>query len=123
MKLYILKKEIKHAKAALELMKNLGHSSYESTIKLINNGGLINSNITSSDVRRAEHIYGRSREFLNGQKQDRKAHRYNVEHTDTIVRQVQTLHLDVMTIDSVSFLVGVLKPINLIITIKLKQMM
>eukprot|EP01042_Synura_sphagnicola_P036381 gene36381-biopygen3823 len=52
------KYEVERANRARELLSRLGYPSTAKAIQMLNSGGIINCDITSSDLLRAEEIYG-----------------------------------------------------------------
>lgn len=60
------KREVNQAQQARRLASTLGYPSTQQLIKLLNDGAILNTNVTPKDVRRAEAIYGPSTAILMG---------------------------------------------------------
>ena len=60
------KYEVERADRARELLSRLGYPSTAKAIQMLNSGGIINCDITSSDLLRAEKIYGPPNASLQG---------------------------------------------------------
>jgi len=113
-------KEIARADTVKETIKKLGYPSYGDLSDMINNGSIINSPITSTDVRNCVRIYGPLVETVKGKTRDIGCQpTQRVESTVTL-RTNQVMHTDIMYADEVMTLITVVKPINLVIATDLQ---
>jgi hypothetical protein len=105
---------VKRAREARRLSASLGHESDGALWKILNSGAYTNMEITPDDVRRAKEIYGPSIPMLKGTSTQRKPDYtklpFQIEFNAV---KNQTLHIDIMFVESEAYLLGVGKPINL----------
>ena len=114
------KREVKSARAARSLMEKLGHASLQSTIKAVNRG-IMNCEVTATDLRNAEAIFGRSAAAMKG-KTNMKAS--VISKTVLAARTVQVqqrLAVDIMFVMGMPFLIGLLYPLELGLVVELSN--
>ena len=106
------KREVEDAKIARDLSAKLGFPSSGILAKFLNRGGIINCPITSTDVRRAEHIYGKDIGAIKGKTTKRTPVDSKHETSEIKVRVNQEIHVDIMFVEGLSFLVSVATPLT-----------
>jgi predicted phage tail protein len=107
------KREVKRATAAVELMVRLGHASFETTIEMLNRGGLLNCPITAHDVRVAQAMFGRSLASIKGKTRRYAAAEVKQVLAPRVTQQQQVLHVDLFFVKHLVFMLGVLTPLGL----------
>ena len=107
---------VKRAREARRLSAALGHESDGTLWKILHNGAYTDMNITPDDIRRAREIYGPSIPVLKGTATHKKPAYtkipYQIEYNAT---RNQTLHIDIMFVETEPFLLSVSKPLSLTI--------
>ena len=108
------KHEIKRAKEVMRVSRCLGYEGMQGLSHVIRTGAFNNLGITHQDVARAFDIYGPSVPFLKGTSTRRKIFAMMpIVEVERPILVVQSLYLDIMTIEGVNFMVAVSKPMNL----------
>jgi hypothetical protein len=110
------KKEVKDAAAAREMMKKLADPSPASMAERLRGGRIANTTLTPSDFWRSIDIWGKSLETIKDKTTSHQAPVVKSERlpVDDIQRD-QELHVDLMFVDKVAFLLGVLIPMKYIL--------
>ena len=119
------KHEVKRAKEVMRVSRCLGFEGKSGLLHIIRTGAFVNLGITYEDVYRAFEIYGAPIPYLKGTSTRKKVQvtsvsnvTLNVERPITIT---QSVHVDVMHIEGVSFIVSVSKPMNLTMAEELEK--
>jgi hypothetical protein len=108
---------VKKAEEARTLMKRLGFPSNASLVNLLQSGGINNTPCCSSDVDRAERIFGPDIPSLKGKSSHSQVKiPKNLEFFSPPLQAEQELFMDIMSIDDVKFLITVLRPLDLTLT-------
>ena len=104
------------------MIARLGYSSAANAISIINRGGIINCAITSSDIIRAEKIYGAPIAALKGITVN---HKPELAHIEAVIglqeSETQVMNVDVMHVNGMSFLLNIITPLRMIFAAKLKS--
>ena len=110
--------EVKRAESASELMTRLGYSSNADAIAIVNQG-IINCDITATDLRIAQAIEGIQKPSLRGKTKKKKSMIATGVLGPRVVQIEQALHVDIMFIRDLIFLIGVFMPLGLIMVCSL----
>eukprot|EP01037_Dinobryon_pediforme_P029174 gene29174-32726_t len=111
------KHEVKQARLARELQRKMAFPSDDVLMRTINNGGLINTDVTAKDVQVARTIYGPDEAFLHGRTRTKPQTGIpTINLLDSDVPRPQTLMIDLMVLQGTNYLVSVSKPLQLIMT-------
>ena len=115
-------REVKKAEHARKIMEQLGYPSESDMKSIILQGGIVNIPVTTSDVARAEVIFGRDLAVIKG-KSTRGRPTAEPQLNRVRKAEVKILHMytDIFHIRKRSFLLSVLKPINLLMVHALKD--
>lgn len=117
------KRQVKQAVEARKLQRRLGFVSRKTLIEMLNNGALLNCELTSSDVERAEKIFGQDVGEIKGKSvaakspvvnMDEKIH-YQVQQRDEVV------NCDIMFINKKPFLASVFNDTEYTMLTRLKS--
>jgi hypothetical protein len=104
-------------------MQRLGFPSNSALVNLLQSGAIINSPCNSSDVYRAERIFGPDVASLKGKPPHRQVHiAKNLETFEPFVEKEQEAYSDVMTLDANPFLVTFLRPLDLTLSTHVKSL-
>ena len=115
------KREIEGAKAARDFQVSLlGHFSTHSVIDILNSG-VLNCPVTTQDVLRAERIYGAPIAALKGKTKRMSSTISKATLTPRVTQQQQILHVDLFYVKSIAFILGVLTPLNYVLTSHLQD--
>ena len=115
-------REIKAAALARTYQNNLGPCSEGQLIKLISRGKLDNNKIVAQDVIRALDIWGPSLANVKGKTVSHKAELQ--EEIVTLSNQIkadQTMFVDLMFVNGVSYLISVFKPLEYVAVTKIAK--
>jgi hypothetical protein len=114
-------REVRQAEGAVQLAARLGHMTPAAVIATLN-GGLLNCDITPSDVRNGQAIFGKdSVASLKGRTKKRVSFPLSRDVAPRVVQEQQTLSVDIMFVDSLAFLIGVLSPLELCLGVFLRD--
>ena len=115
--------EIARADRARDFIARMGYPSTASAISMINNGRVINCDVTSADILRAQDIYGPPLACLKGKTTNHTtpAERPPEPAVGLIEQQEQSMNVDIMHINGIAFVVNVLTPIRMTLAAKLKS--
>jgi hypothetical protein len=109
------KREVKDAEKARDLMRKIGDPSPESMCERLRLGKIKSTEVTPSDVWRSIAIWGKSIETIKGKTTSHQAPVVKVERLPVDeVQKNQELQVDMMYVDKVAFLLGVLVPMKYI---------
>ena len=108
------KKEIGRAIQARELLKKLGFVSYAEAKRVLNTGVMINCPLTSSDIDRAEEIYGPDVAQLKGKMTNQGPVSAKRPENVEVIRSDQVCHVDIAHLDRIPFMINIVKPLNLL---------
>ena len=102
------KYEVERADRARELLARLGYPSTAKAIQMLNSGGIINCDITSSDLLRAEEIYGPPIASLKGKTVKNTATPNKDEEPVIGLQEAehQTMNVDIMYVKGIPFLLN-----------------
>eukprot|EP01042_Synura_sphagnicola_P036465 gene36465-biopygen6423 len=117
------KYEVERADRARELLARLGYPSTAKAIQILNSGGIINCDITSSDLLRAEEIYGPSIASLKGKTVKNTATPNKDEEPVIGLQEAehQTMNVDIMYVKGIPFLLNILTPLRMMFAARLKS--
>ena len=117
------KYEIERAEKARELIRRLGYPSTAKAVSMINKGSMINCDITSKDIIRAEKIYGPPVASLKGKTTNHKLQPTGMDEPLLGVEEseLQNIHFDIMNVNGIKFMVTVVKPIGMTLCGKLNS--
>jgi len=87
---------------------------------MLNSGGIINCDITSSDLLRAEEIYGPPIASLMGKTVKNTATPNKDEEPviDLQEAEYQTMNVDIMYVKGIPFLLNILTPLRMMFTVR-----
>ena len=105
-------REVKQARMAVVLKERLGHAPQQVAIDIVNRG-LHNSDLTATDVRNAERIFGASLASLKGSTKQHPPMAATSTLSERVTQAQQVMHVDIMFVKSLPFLLGVLSPLGL----------
>jgi len=115
------KREVEGAKAARYFQVSLlGHFSTHSVIDILNSG-VLNCPVTTQDVLRAERIYGAPIAALKGKMKRMSSTISKAILAPRVTQQQQILHVDLFYVKSIAFILGVLTPLNYVLTSHLQD--
>jgi hypothetical protein len=104
-------------------LQRIGFPSNSALVNLLQSGAINNSPCNSSDVDRAESIFGPDVSSLKGKTPHRQVHiPKNLENFEPHVEKEQEAYSDVMTVDENHFLVTVLRPHDLTLSTHVKSL-
>jgi hypothetical protein len=107
------KREVKAAAEARELMRKLGDPSAASIAESLKMGRIANTNLTADDVWRSIDIWGRTSQSIKGKTTSHQAPTVKIQRVPVDeVQKHQELQVDLMYVDKVCFLLGVLIPLK-----------
>ena len=109
--------ELKAARGARDWSRKMGYASCADLATLVTSGGVLNCPYTTSDIWRADRIYGKDVPVLKGKSTVR--HKV-LDRTESVTRpldQSQSVNCDIMFFRSEAYILAVIKPLNLIITV------
>jgi len=115
--------DMKRAVLAREFLANAGYPSERQAVEMVTTGNILNLSITAKDVRNAYRIWGKDTAYVRGKARrvaPSKTMGADLEQRD--VETMQHLTLDVMKVGGINFLMGLSKPLNLMLSIKLDSM-
>ena len=98
----------------------LGHFPTHAVIDILNSG-VLNCPVTTQDVLRAERIYGPPIAALKGKTKRMSSAISVATLAPRMTQQQQILHVDLFFVKSIAFLVGVMTPLNYVLTSHLKD--
>ena len=113
-------REVKQAKDARELIGRLGHPSSKGMIDMIR-AGIANCTVTVQDVRNADAIFGANVHALRGNTRKLASVAAKAILAPRVTQVEQVLCVDIMFIKQLSFLIGVLCPLNLTLVQHIKD--
>jgi hypothetical protein len=114
-------REVKQADQAVELAARLGHMSETGVIGNVNSG-ILNCGVTQRDVRNAKIIRGPSVAGLKGRTKKRVSLPTNREVAPRPDQpEPQVMSIDIMFVEELPFLVGVLSPLGLTMSVFLRD--
>ena len=114
-------REAASAKAARDFqVSRLGHFPTHAVIDILNSG-VLNCPVTPQDVLRAEKIYGPPIGALKGTTKKMASVISDSTLAPRMTQVEQILHVDIFFVKSIAFLVGVMKPLGLVMTSHLKD--
>jgi hypothetical protein len=105
------KRQAEEAKLARVIKRDLGYASDKDMIEMINSGAIINLPITAQDVRNATAIFGPDVPSLKGKTVKMKPAIAKIEAIPRPLTIEQSLHADIMFVDSEPFLISVTTPL------------
>jgi hypothetical protein len=108
------KAEVTRADRAKELCKILAFPSIKDYIWMINNGKLLDSEVTVHDVHRMLSIYGTDPAVIKGRTTRKKPDQVTIESIEREISGDITLSADIMFVDGLPFFVSVSKRLQLI---------
>jgi len=116
------KYEVERADRARELVSRLGYPGTAKVIQMLNSGAIMNCDVSSADVLRAEEIYGPPLAALKGKTAANTATPDTGEEPIIGLQEVehQTMNVDIMYVKGIPFLLNVLTPIRMMFAAKLK---
>ena len=121
-KSFFVPKEVAAAEEANSLIKKLGFPPSSSLVKLLQNGAINDAPCNSADVHRAEKIFGKNVPGLKGRSTRRKQKiARNIEFLENRLPQRQHGYSDVMFVNKQPFLITVVRPLDLVLTTKIKS--
>ena len=107
------KREVQAARTARRLTAQLGYISDADLIKTIQSGAIMNCPVTVQDVQRARAIYGPDIASLKGKTTWKRPPVVRIEQVPRPLQSAQTLHVDIMFVESDPYLVSVSEPLDL----------
>lgn len=107
------KNEVADARAVRDLMRRMGYPSAADLAQLLSHGKVLNTRLTSHDLRRAQDIYGPDVASLKGKTTSSPSTVVKVEYIPRPVEQVLTLHADIMFVQGEPFLLVKAMPLGL----------
>ena len=115
-------REVKQAEVARVLIQRLGFPSNQ-VVNLLQNGSILKAPVNSSDIYRAEKLFGPPIPSIKGKtvKQKTKLPK-DLEFFEPRVERIQVMHSDIMFVNDQSFLISVLRPLDLTLTTKVKAL-
>ena len=110
------KREIDSSRAARDFQESvLGHFSTVDAINIVN-AGIQQCSITAQDILRANAIHGPSIASLKGKTKKQAPTIAGVTLVPRITQIQQTLHVDIFFVKKLPFLLGIVKPLGLVLT-------
>ena len=109
------------AALARDFIRKLGYASNADAIRMLMSGGIINAPITGHDVYRAQKIFGPDIASLKGKTRASPSAIVKLEHIPRPIAAEQSMHVDIMFVQSIPFLVSVTVPLGMTIAGKLKD--
>lgn len=109
-------REVKQAQKAIDFQRALGYPSTKTTLQILSKG-VVNCNVTASDVRNAEAIYGPSVAALKGKTKTKSAAIATPVVAPRVTQVQQTMQADIMFIKGMPFVVAVLSPLGLVMCV------
>ncbi len=112
--LLYMKEQVRRAKEAYEFICNCGHPSPVEAQQLLKDGNVKGVPLLmGGDIERAYKIYGQHPESMKGKLIKKTVGQVPVDMMLQSVKKEQKLHTDVMSVDSMKFLVTVSNPLIL----------
>lgn len=108
--------EVRRADMVSELIRNLGHCSYEEVIRTLHAGSIIDCPLTSQDVVRHKAIYGGNTLHKRGTMVTSAPKALHRGELILPVPRKVSVHTDIVFYETVPILTSVVKPINLVMT-------
>jgi hypothetical protein len=108
------KREVTAAERAREFLRYLGHATPKAVIDMIR-GGMLNCPVTETDIQHAEAIFGPSIASLKGKTVKCIPMRATAVLAPRVTQQEHILVLDIVFVESLSFLLGKLVPLGLLL--------
>jgi hypothetical protein len=108
------KRQVADAQGATTMIKRLAYPSIGELEKMISSGGILNSPVTLSDVKRAELIYGKDLAILKGKTTQQKSAISDIEIIPKFMNADLVLCTDLMFINEIGFLVSVSEDLGLL---------
>lgn len=105
--------EVKRAKMARELMRQLGYPSTRDLIKIIVKGMMVNIPVTAQDVIRAEKIYGPDAASLKGKTVKRKPREQPKVYVPRAMMKRQDMFSDIFYWRGVGFMLSIVMPLRI----------
>ena len=116
-------RELKQAELARVFIQRLGFPSNQAVVNLLQNGSILNVPVSSSDVRRAENIFGPNLPSLKGKTMKKKTSpAKGLEFFESQVQKIQEMHSDFFHVNEQTFLISVIRPLDLTLTSKVKSL-
>jgi hypothetical protein len=107
------KRQVQDANTARDLIRKLGYTSNADTAKLLSNGSIINSPVTSHDLYRAQKIYGPDIGSLKGKTRSSPSAQVKLEYIPPPVSANQSMHVDIFFVEGLAFFASVSTPLGL----------
>jgi hypothetical protein len=104
------KRDVTAARAAKQMERRLGYPSKEELTSMVRNGVLTNLPATAADVERAALISGRDVSSIRGKHVAGRPRAKDRLIVGDVFSSVVEMHVDIMFVNGVPFLLGVVKP-------------
>jgi hypothetical protein len=114
------RREVEQARAARDMLARLGFPSVSDAIDMVNSGS--NFSVSARDFQIADAIWGKDIPSLKGKTKKRATAVADISVKPTLVQQQQVLAVDIMFIDKLAFLIGVVTPLDLTIVTSLTSL-
>lgn len=109
------KADVLRAKGGREFIELLGYPSMGTASKIVLQGAITDLPVTVADLQLAVDIYGPDPAMVRGKTTQSKSQPVRTETIPRLVETKQSLHADLMYVDSEPYLVSVSKPMQLIV--------
>ena len=109
--------ELKSARGARDWSRKMGYTSCADLASLVSSGGMLNCPYTTTDIWRADQIYGKDVPMLQGKSTVRHKVLARTEVVARPLDEKQAIHCDVMFYRGEAYVLAVVKPLNMLIAI------